>query len=82
MRPTAVLREVIVHEVLHAVFGAFHTDGQSTMNNSYTNARITTNGFIWSFTRLVPQEVEIYKIYGNQDLVNGLSLLDVMEIVP
>ncbi len=52
------------------------------MNNSYTNARITTNGFIWSFTRLAPQEVEIYKIYGNQSVVNGLSLLDVMEIVP
>ena len=82
MRPLAVLREVIVHEVLHAVFGAFHTNGQSTMNNSYTNARITTNGFIWRFTRLVPQEVEIYKIYGDQNLVNGLSLLETVEIAP
>ena len=82
MRPLAVLREVIVHEVLHAVFGAFHTNGQSTMNNSYTNARITTNGFIWRFTRLVPQEVEIYKIYGDQNLVNGLSLLEIVEIAP
>lgn len=82
MRPTAVLQEVIIHEFLHAVFGAFHTNGQSTMNNSYSNARITTNGFIWSLTRLVPQEVEVYKIYGHQNLVNGLSLLDILDVTP
>ena len=80
--PAPVMYEIGLHEALHALYGARHT-GSGIMCAEDAPSRRATRacGAVGSYTaqpwfwplRLHPREEQVYTLYGNPVLENGMS---------
>lgn len=80
--PAPVMYEIGLHEALHALYGARHT-GSGIMCAEDAPSRRPTRacGAVGSYTaqpwfwplRLHPREEQVYTLYGNPVLENGMS---------
>lgn len=80
--PSAILNDAGLHEALHVLFDADHSVAglMCIAPNCYRSLR--SGGYDWAnATRLRPLDREVYKLYGNPLIQDGMTLEEVARLV-
>ena len=80
--PDEMWYERALHEALHALFRAKHSEEGLMCINADCYRPISADGVRWSRgLRLRPLDHEVYALYGNPALRDGMTLAEVARIV-
>ena len=80
--PEEVLVDTMLHEAVHALYGAEHTNSGLMCNERkcYTG-RVSVKGWEWPYRILRTLDHELYSLYGHPALKHGLTKAKAMSLV-